>query len=112
MPKLSTPWTTNTSIGTVDLYDTSGTYNGSGTSSAIDSYDGVVAGKSQITTKVPAAWSQAGKNATAWTANAASQTGLRAYDSGSTIYDSGSLIYDGNTKSPITTKIATPWSST
>lgn len=112
MPKIPTPWTTNTNIGTVDLYDTSGTYNGGGTSTPIDLYDGVVAGLSPITTKKPAVWGIAGKNATAWVANAASQVGLRPYDSGSVVYDSGSLIYDGNTKSPITTKVATPWSTT
>lgn len=110
MPKVPTPWTTNTSIGTVDPYDTSGTYNGGGTTAAIDLYDGVLAGQSPITTKVPAVWGIAGKNVTAWVANAAAQVGLRAYDSASTVYDSGSLVYDGNTQSQITTKLPAAWS--
>lgn len=112
MPKIPTPWTTNTSIGTVDPYDTSGSYNGGGTATPIDSYDGVAAGQSPITTKVPALWGATAKTATGWITNSASTTGLRAYDSGSVVYDSGSLTYAGNTSSSITTKTATPWSAT
>lgn len=112
MPKIPTVWTTNTSIGAVDPYDTSGTYDGSGTTAPIDLYDGVAAGQSSITTKIPAVWSRASKNATAWITNSSAQAGLHAYDSSTTPYDSGSLRYDGNTQSQITTKIATQWSST
>lgn len=112
MPKIPTVWTTNTSIGTVDPYDTSGSYDGGGTTNPIDLYDGVAAGQSSITTKIPSVWSRTGKNATQWIANPASQAGLRPYDSGTTPYDSGTLIYDGNTQNALSTKIATQWSST
>jgi len=112
MPKIPTVWTTNTNIGVVDPYDTSGTYDGSGTTAPIDLYDGVAAGQSSITTKIPSVWSRANKTAAQWTTNSASLVGLRPYDSGTVVYDSGSIIYDGNTQSSITTKIATQWSST
>lgn len=112
MPKIPTVWTTNTSIGTVDPYDTTGSYDGAGTAAPIDSYDGLAAGVSPITNKVPAVWSQTGKTATQWAANAAASIGLRAYDSGSTVYDSASLEYDGNTLNGLNAKTPTVWSAT
>lgn len=112
MPKIPTQWTTNTAIGTVDPYDSSDTYNGAGTAAPIDSYDGVAAGQSPITTKTASVWGITSKNPTAWATNPASTVGLRPYDSSTVVYDSGVLTYAGNTQSGITTKTATQWSAT
>ena len=109
--KIPTQWTTNTYIGAVDTYDSSGSYNGGGTTAAIDLYDGVLAGKSPITNKVATLWGASNKSATQWIANPASQVGLRTYDSATSKYDSAAVVYDGNTQSQITTKAATVWSA-
>ena len=112
MPKKATIWTTNTQIGTVDTFDSSSSYDGGGTTSAYDSYDGVQAGLSSITTKLPVTWSGSLKTATTWDTNVLSKIGQRAYDSASTVYDSGALKYDGSSASKITTKLPTTWSTT
>lgn len=112
MAKIPTVWTTNTAIGTVDPYDTTGSYDGGGTTAPIDSYDGVKAGLSPITAKVPAVWSATGKTASQWTPTGINTVGMRAYDSSSTVYDSGSLKYDGTTATQLNGKIPTVWSTT
>lgn len=112
MSKIPTVWTTNTAIGTVDPYDTAGSYDGGGTTAPIDLYDGVAAGLSPITNKVPAVWSQTSKTASQWSPTGINTAGLRAYDSGSILYDDGTLKYDGTTNSQFTGKVATVWSAT
>ena len=53
----ATQWVANASIGTVDTYDSStDTFDGSGTTSAFDSFDGLTAGKSVLGTKTPTVW--------------------------------------------------------
>lgn len=57
--KTATAWVTNPNIGTVDPYDTTGSWDGNGTAAAIDSYDGLSANQNPFTTKVATSWSDA-----------------------------------------------------
>jgi len=56
--KTATQWLANSSLGSVDGYDTSSdTFDGGGSTSAFDSYDGVSAGQSILGTKKATVWS-------------------------------------------------------
>jgi len=66
MPKIATNWIINTEIGTIDTYDSTDSYDGSGTDSAFDSYDGLESGQSLITVKLPTTWSSGLKSPVTW----------------------------------------------
>lgn len=63
MAKIPTNWTANSSaLADVYPYDSaSHTYD-----SSVDTYDGVIAGSYDFTTKVPVTYTAVTKNATAW----------------------------------------------
>lgn len=56
--KTPTSWVSNSNIGTVDIYDNpSDSFDGSGTTSAFDSYDDQLSGQSTLGTKIATVWS-------------------------------------------------------
>lgn len=113
MPKNATKWITNpASTLNQRAYDSTVIYDTTVT------YDGNVAGKSLITTKLPAVWSNATKTATAWYANSAMAT-IDVYDNTTDSYDGGGTIsafdsFDGiaSGQSSLGIKKATVWANT
>lgn len=105
MPKVASQWKINSNIGTVDTYDSTSIYDGSGSSSAFDSYDGVPLGQNPNTIKNPQIWSTTAKTAQKWVSD---PNAVLLYDI-STSYDS-MFLYNGNPTS-VTTKIPTNWSN-
>lgn len=103
MPKVPAKWNTNTSIGTVDTYDSTGSYDGGGSASAFDTYDGMPAGQSLVTIKKPQIWATTAKSPMKWVLD---PNATLAYNT-AIAYDSINF-YDGNPSS-ITTKVPTKW---
>lgn len=55
--KNATQWLANSATGSVDIYDSStDSFDGGGSTSAFDSYDGLAAGQSVVGTKQPTVW--------------------------------------------------------
>lgn len=113
MPKIPTKWITNpASTLNQRVYDSTVIYDTTVT------YDGNVAGKSSITTKLPAMWTNSTKNSTQWAINS-KLINVDIYDNATDSFDGGGTTsafdsFDGQTagQSQITNKIATVWANT